>query len=324
MWLRVICLKHWMESCDLRLAIVYSTDVDNCSTGARCWPRTLAALPDNRGSAMAALLNTSAFRQYSGEVEDLTSMSRQRVVQVLRASLFNAACRLDLRPYIDSGHLLGFSTRRYFSRDRDVMLTSSGDDSSDDDVIKHRLRGDRAWNRYGMFRLPTFAEFLAENVAEQLHRNRSPPETGDHMSNIKVSEGQRQHIEVARGQVDGGVSSSISQPLKTCIDNAVTLTYSLLLATYRTSEGELSSVFENSLSEAKAKVKARHRGWTTSINYLLKEKNEMRGGLAYVGTWVVTNSDRYYKVLLLLAVAYFELYIWPDPKVPPVFEYIAY
>ena len=228
-----------MESCDLRLAIVYSTDVDNCSTGARCWPRTLAALPDNRGSAMAALLNTSAFRQYSGEVEDLTSMPRQRVVQVLRASLFNAACRLDLRPYIDSGHLLGFSTRRYFSRDRDVMLTSSGDDSSDDDVIKHRLRGDRAWNRYGMFRLPTFAEFLAENVAEQLHRNRSPPETGDHMSNIKVSEGQRQHIEVARGQVDGGVSSSISQPLKTCIDNAVTLTYSLLLATYRTSEGEL-------------------------------------------------------------------------------------
>jgi len=176
---------------------------------------------------MAALLNTSAFRQYSVEVEDLSSMSRQDVVEVLRASLLNAACRLDLSYYIDSCQQLGFSTRRYFSRDRDIMLTSSGDDSSsDDDVMKHRLRGGGAWNRYRMFRLPTFAEFLAERQLD-----RSPPETGDHMSYLKVSQGQGKYTEVARGYVDGCDSNSSSQPLKTCIDNAVRLTQSLLLTT---------------------------------------------------------------------------------------------
>jgi len=210
-----------MESCELRLALDEPADIGDCSTGARCCRRTSVGSrgdrPGRHGSAMSALLKAPAFRQYSSDVKDLTSMSRQRLVEVLKASLVDAATH-DLTHYLDSCQQLGFSTRRYFSHDRDVILTSSGDSSPDDDVIKHLLRGGHAWNSYRAFRMPTFAEFLAEGVAKR-RRNRSTFGTNEQRTSLKVNQGQGQHSElICLGRASS--NSSCRQP-KICTDNTV-------------------------------------------------------------------------------------------------------
>jgi len=141
---------------------------------------------------MAALLKAPAFRQYSGEVEDPTSMSRQNLVEFLRASLFNAV-KNDFGAYVDGRRRLGLSARRYFSHDRDVTLTLSGEDFPDDDVIGHLLRGGRARNGHRVFRMPTFAEFVAER-----RRSRSAVGTHDQWSDVKVGECQRTVLQRSR------------------------------------------------------------------------------------------------------------------------------
>ena len=213
-----------MESCELRLALdELCTDVGDCPAGARpCWRRTSPRSRHRRGSAMAALLKAPAFRQYSGgEMADLKSMSRQNLVDILRARLVDAA-KHDFSPYIDSRRQLGLSTRRYFSNDRgDVTLTSSGEDSPDDDVIKHLLRRGRNVG-YWAFRMPTFAEFLAER-----RRNRTTLRKDDRRSNLKVSQGQGVHHAVASGRFvssdvgnDSGSNSS-NHPSTIYVDNTV-------------------------------------------------------------------------------------------------------
>jgi len=214
-----------MESCELRLVLDELTDVGGCSAGSRCCRRTSAGSrsdrPGRRGSAMAALLKAPAFRQYSGDVKDLRFMSRQNLVEVLRANLVNAATH-DFSAYVDSCQQLGISTRRYFSHDRDVMMTSSSEEDSCY-VINHLLRDCDAWklNNHLTFRMPTFAEFVAEGVAER-RRNRSTLGTDDRRSDLKVSQVQRQHSEVTVGHLDVGVIiNSISRPSKICINNTV-------------------------------------------------------------------------------------------------------
>ena len=223
-----------MESCELRLALdELCTDVGGCSVGSRCWRRTSAGsrsdLPARRGSAMADLLKAPAFRQYSCEVKDFKSMSRQNLVEILKASLVNAA-KHDFSTYIDSRQQLGFSTRRYFSHDRDFLLTSSGEDSPDDDVIRHLLQASRAWNSYRTFRMPTFAEFLAESVTQR-RRSRSTLRRDNQKSNLKVSQGQERLLAVGSNHLvpidvatDGvSCSNSTSRPLTVCIDNTVSI-----------------------------------------------------------------------------------------------------
>lgn len=201
-----------MESCELLLSLDEPTDIDGCSTGNRYCRKTSAGFrgtqPGRRESALAVLLKAPAFRQYSSEMNDLRSMSRQSLVELLRTSLCNAA-RHDFSTYIDSRQKLGFSTRRYFSHDRDVILTSSGEDFADDDVAKHMIRCGRVWNSHRTFRMPTFAEFLAEGVAER-RGNRPTLRRDDQRSNFKVTQVQGQHSEVAYSRLDGNSSGSRS------------------------------------------------------------------------------------------------------------------
>jgi len=189
-----------MESCDLRLALDQSAGVDvgHSEVTGRC-RRTAPLIRGERlsrrssESAMAALLKAPAFRQYSELVEDATAMSRQNLVEFLRSNLFSSV-KPDLGAYLDGRRRPGVSTRRYFSvHDRDVVLTSSGDDSPDDDVMGNLLRGGRAMNgHHRAFRMPSFAEFVAERS-----RSRGAVGTDEQWSRLKVSEGQRCYSEVA-------------------------------------------------------------------------------------------------------------------------------
>jgi len=152
---------------------------------ARCWSNSFecgVGRHGHRASAMAVLMESTAFRQYSRDVTDPESMSRQKLVEILTSSLYNAGKHncIDRRQQQPN--------RRYFYRGYDVTLTSSGEDSPDDDVTKHLLR--RAPNCYRAFRMPTFAEFVAENAAER-RRSRSTSVMDDQMTDIKVGQGQR-------------------------------------------------------------------------------------------------------------------------------------
>jgi len=193
-----------MESCELRLSLDEPTNVGDCSMGARpTWAAFSGNRPNRKGSAMEDLLKLPAFRQYSDEIQDVTSMSRQNLVKILRTNMINSANH-DFSAYIDSRQRLGFSDRRYLSHNRDVILTSSGENSPDNYVIKHPTRRHFLWNRCWTFRMPTFGEFLAESVAEQ-------------------GQGKEQHNEVACHHLVS--SNSSSRPSKFCVDKTVRLTF---------------------------------------------------------------------------------------------------